>query len=102
MLFCLVGYSSLVDEGEPIKEIGCFSGWSSVEDAVGNGDSKWDFEGVVAEKTSKSGGNGVAKKTIDSRGNGVCWVKVDDCGRFCFNQEGRHIWEHCLLFLWRW
>ena len=85
MLFCLVGYSSLVDEGEPIKEIGCFSGWSSAEDAAGNRDSKWDFEGVVAEKTSKSGGNGVAKKTIDSRGNGVCWVKVDDCGRLCFN-----------------
>ena len=37
MLFCLVGYSSLVDEGEPIKEIGCSSGWSSAEDAVGIG-----------------------------------------------------------------
>ena len=37
MLFCLVGYSSLVDEGEPIKEIGCSGGWSSAEDAVGIG-----------------------------------------------------------------
>ena len=50
-----------------------FGDWSSAEDAVGNGDSKWVFEGVVAKKTSKS------------RGNGVCWVKADDCGRFCFN-----------------
>ena len=48
-------------------------------------DPKWDFEVIVAKKTSKNGGNGVAKKTIESRGNGVCWVKVDDCGRFCFN-----------------
>ena len=49
------------------------------------GIQKWVFEGVVAKKTSKSGGNGVAKKTIESRGNGVCWVRADDCGRFCFN-----------------
>ena len=74
-----------------------FGDWSSAEDVVGNGVSKWVFEGVVAKKTSKSGGNGVAKKTsksggngvakktIESRGNGVCWVKADDCGRFCFN-----------------
>ena len=47
------------------------------------------FEGGVAKKTSKSGGNGVLKKTIKSRGNGVCWVKADDCGRFCINYEGR-------------
>ena len=84
-LIVLVGDSSLVDDGEPIDKIGCFGGWSSAEDAVGNGDSKWVFEGVVAKKTSKSGGNGVAKKTIESRGNGVCWVRADDCGRFCFN-----------------
>ena len=29
------------------------------------------FEGGVAKKTSKSGGNGVTKKTIKSGGNGV-------------------------------
>ena len=60
------------------------------------------FEGGVAKKTIKSGGNGVAKKTIQSQGNGVCWVKADDSGRLCINYEGRQIWEHCLLFLWRW
>ena len=48
-------------------------------------DPKWDFEVIVAKKTSKNGGNGVAKKTIDGRRNGVCWVNVDDCGRLCFN-----------------
>ena len=60
------------------------------------------FEGGVAKKTIKSGGNGVAKKTIKSGGNGVCWVKADDSGRFCINYEGRQIGEHCLPFLWRW
>ena len=39
----------------------------------------------VAKKTIKSGTNDVAKKTIKSGRNGVCWVKVDNCGRFCFN-----------------
>ena len=59
------------------------------EDDVGHRDSKWVFEGGVAKKTSKSGGNGVAKKTSKSGGNGVCWVKADDSGRFCINYEGR-------------
>ena len=60
------------------------------------------FEGCVAKKSIKSGRNDVAKKTIQSQGNGVCWVKADDSGRLCINYEGRQIWEHCLLFLWRW
>ena len=41
----------------------------------------------------------VAKKTIKSGGNGFCWVKADDSGRFCINYEGRQIGEHCLPFL---
>ena len=48
-------------------------------------DPKWDFEVIVAKKTSKNGGNGVAKKTIDGRRNGVRWENVDDCGRLCVN-----------------